>query len=87
MDSLVLSLQCGKATAVFVPSKDCDIVAEVQNMVPAGWIQLFPFYIQVITLLLYEQVCTSTSGIYTWYIYFFLRVRAARYKHMVPCDM
>ena len=53
MDSLVLSQQqCGKATAVFVPSKDCDIVAEDSkcsssgldliffplNVVPAGWI-------------------------------------------------
>ena len=31
MDSWVLSLQCDKATAVFVPSKDCDMVAEVSK--------------------------------------------------------
>ena len=31
MDSKVLSLQCNKVTAVFVPSKDCDIVAEIRK--------------------------------------------------------
>ena len=31
MDSQVLQLQCDKATAVFVPSKDCDIVSEVSK--------------------------------------------------------
>ena len=42
MDSLVLSIQCGKATAVFVPSKDCDIVAEVSKR-GSSWLDLiFP---------------------------------------------
>ena len=39
MDSLVLSIQCGKATAVFVPSKDCDIVAEVSKR-GSSWLDL-----------------------------------------------
>ena len=42
MDSLVLSLQCGKATAVFVPSKDCDIVAEVSKCGSRGLDLIFP---------------------------------------------
>ena len=38
MDSYVLQLQCGNATAAFVRSKHRDIVAEVRNVVPEGWI-------------------------------------------------
>ena len=39
IDSLVLPLQCSKATAVFVPPKDCDIVAEVSKCAAGG---IFP---------------------------------------------
>ena len=42
MDSLVLSPQCGKVTAVFVPSKDCDIVAEVSKCGSRGLDLIFP---------------------------------------------
>ena len=38
MDSKVVTTQCGKVTTVFVPSKDCDIVVKVLNVVPKGWI-------------------------------------------------
>ena len=42
MDSLVLSLRCAKATAVFVPSKDCDIVVEVSKCGSRGLHRFFP---------------------------------------------
>ena len=43
MDSLVLLLQqCAKATAVFVPFKDCDIVAEVSKGGSRGLDLIFP---------------------------------------------
>ena len=35
-DPLVLSLRCGKATTVFVLSKDCDIVADVPKCGSSG---------------------------------------------------
>ena len=41
-DSSVLSLQCGKATAVFVLSKDCDIVAQVSKCSFKGLDVTFP---------------------------------------------
>ena len=41
-DSLVVSLQYGKATAVFVPSKDCDMVAEVSECGSRGLDLILP---------------------------------------------
>ena len=79
MDSLVLSLQCGKATAVFVSSKDCDIVAQNSKCGSSGMDLIFP--------VLYPgnnftavRTGTSTSRVFV----FLFRVRAARCKHMVP---
>ena len=42
MDTLVLSLQRVKATAVFVRSKDCDIVAQVSKGGSRGLDLIFP---------------------------------------------
>ena len=36
MGSLVHSRECGKSTAVSVPSFEADLVAEVENMVPGA---------------------------------------------------
>ena len=38
----MLSLQCGKETAVFVPSKDRDIVAEIWKCCSRGLDLIFP---------------------------------------------
>ena len=47
MDSLVLSLQCGKATAVFVPSRHCDFVAQVWKRVYRSLDCSFLYCVQV----------------------------------------
>ena len=75
----MLSLQCGKATAVFVPSKDCDTATlslKFHNVIPAGWICFSPCYMQVLFLLLYEQVRVRVVTFFS-----FFRVRGARNKH------
>ena len=57
----MLSLQCRKATAVFVSSRDCDFVAEVENVVPvvgfvffALWPSVFFFCSSIDEQYLYE---------------------------------
>ena len=82
MDSLVLSLQCGKATAFFVTSIDCDIVAEVSKCGSSGLDLIFSV-LYPSNLLLYEQVREYESCIF----YFLFRFRAARYIQMVPFDI
>ena len=43
IDSLVPLLRCGKATAVFVSSRNRDFVAEVGNVVPGRWTCSFSY--------------------------------------------
>ena len=83
MDSQVLSLQqCGKATSVFVPSKDRDIVAQVGKCGSRGLDLIFPVLIQLTFLLLYEQVGTSTSrGFFFIFFFGFVQREASIWYH------
>ena len=56
MDAMVLWLQCGKGTAVFVPSKDRDTIADVWTCGSKGLDYIFPVLYRSNNLLLYEQV-------------------------------
>ena len=85
MDSSVLSLQCGKATAIFVRPKDCDIVAEVSKCGSRGLDLIFPvpYLSNNFTAI---RAGTSTSRGDFFFFFSFFRVRAGRTEHRVPYD-
>ena len=66
-------------------SKDCDIVAESLRM----WFQrvgfdfFFPYYIQVIILLLYEQVRARHAFFFSFF-FGFVRQDTSIWYHMIP---
>ena len=66
MDSLVLSLQCGKATAVFVSSRH-RVSLKLENVVPGRWILSFSY------ILLWPSVfyCSSIDKQYSYARVFF----------------
>ena len=67
IESLVLSLQCGKATAVLVSSRDRQFVAQVGKRGSSCWICFFSYCGQVFFLLLLHRravlVRTSIFGV------------------------
>ena len=77
----MLSLQCAKATAAFVTSKDCDIVAQVSKCGRRGLDLIFPI------LYLCNNFTAVRAGTSTRVVFFFFRVRAARSGHMASYDM
>ena len=83
MDSSMLSLQCGKATAVFVPFGDREIAAVVWKCGSRDWIWFSPcsmiYVSRVIILLLYEHVRVRVVVI----LFCFFRVSAARNEDML----
>ena len=66
IDSLVLSLQCGKATAVFVSSRH-RVSLKLENVVPGRWIWSFSY------ILLWPSVfyCSSIDKQYSYARVFF----------------
>ena len=85
MDSLVLSLQCGKATAVFVPTANRDTVAEAWKCGSRGLDIIFTCGIQV------KLHCCTSRYEHEWcvcvcvcvFFFFVFRVCAARNKHII----
>ena len=73
IESLVLSLQCGKATAVFVSSRDRDFVAEVGKI----WFQAVGFVFSRTVAKCFFN-CSSIDEQYSY-------VRVLKKKKLVRC--